>query len=335
MTKKTTGKSERSNAGWLLFFYRVPSRPVSTRMKIWRKLSRAGAVQLKGAVYVLPFSDEHHEFLQWLVAEIAEMKGEAAFVTIEKVDTMKDDEIIGLFNRQRADEYRAVGKTLDDFERKLGSIQKGARRQHIKGIADQFGKLEKEFEAVRRIDFFSSGPGRAFQQRLEDLRAALRATEGEEAGQEKPVVIVEKAADRYQGRVWVTRKRPFIDRMASAWLIKKFIDPKAFFDFSDEKDLGKKNLQSVAFDVRGGEFTHAGDLCTFEVLVKSFGLRDRTLKKIGQIVHDLDMKDDKYRTEEAAGLEDILSGIRKTAKNDIDALEKGMAVFEMLYTAKS
>jgi hypothetical protein len=135
--------------------------------------------------------------------------------------------------------------------------------------------------------------------------------------------------------VWITRKKPFVDRMASAWLIRRFVDKNASFDFIDEKDAEAVGKGSVVFDMRGGEFTHAGDMCTFQVIIKSFGLKDKTLKKIAEIVHDLDMKDEKYKATEAKGLEDILIGIRKTAKDDDDALEKGMAVFEMLYVSKT
>ena len=122
--------------------------------------------------------------------------------------------------------------------------------------------------------------------------------------------------------------------MASAWLIRKFIDRDASFAFADEKDMETVGKNSIAFDVRGGEFTHTGDLCTFEVLIKSFGLKDKALRKIAEIVHDLDMKDEKYNAAEAKGLEDILTGIRMTAKDDADALEKGMQIFEMLYMSK-
>jgi hypothetical protein len=148
-------------------------------------------------------------------------------------------------------------------------------------------------------------------------------------------VIKHAELNDYQGKVWVTRKNPFVDRMASAWLIKRFIDPKASFAFIDERDIASLDNTSVAYDVRGAAFTHLGDLCTFEVLVKSFGIKDKAVKRIAEIVHDLDVKDDKYHKPETAGVEDILAGIRKTAKNDTDGLERGMAVFEMLYQSKS
>ncbi|HWR72547.1 MAG TPA: chromate resistance protein ChrB domain-containing protein, partial [Nitrospirota bacterium] len=147
--------------------------------------------------------------------------------------------------------------------------------------------------------------------------------------------ITLKRAKDYQEKTWATRKNPFVDRMASAWLIRRFIDPKAVFTFIDERNIGSLDAAAVPFDMRGAAFTHVGDLCTFEVLVKSFGIRDKTVKKIAEIVHDLDVKDDKYRRPETSGVEDILAGIRKTAKSDADGLERGMAAFEMLYQSKS
>jgi hypothetical protein len=303
-------------------------------MKVWRKLMKAGAVQLKGSVYILPFSDEHYELLQWLVSEITAMKGEGAFTRIEKIDTMKDSEITALFDQNRASDYKVIEKALDDLERRLGSIKQGGKVQNIKGLSEQFGKLMKDFEEVKRVDFFFSEEGEALNEKIKRVAAELKKLSGTETQKEPPTAISSRSVDAYQGKIWVTRKKPFIDRMASAWLIKRFIDKSAAFDFIDEKDVDAVGKNSVVFDMRGGEFTHIGDLCTFEVLVKSFGFKDKSLKKMSEIVHDLDMKDEKYKASEAKGLEDILIGIRKTAKDDRDALEKGMQVFEMLYMSR-
>jgi hypothetical protein len=325
---------DNDNGAWLLFFYSVPSKPVSNRMKVWRKLMKAGAVPLKGAVYILPFSDEHYELLQWLVSEIAAMKGEGAFTRIERIETMKDIEIVALFDRQRAADYRTIGKALDDLERRLGSIRQGGRVRGAEGLSDEFDRLLKESDEVRKIDFFCAKEGKILEGKLKRIRAELMKLAGAETTQQRPAAISTRAADAYQGKTWVTRRRPFIDRMASAWLIKRFIDKRASFDFIDEQEQDAVPKNAVVFDMRGGDFTHVADLCTFEVLVRSFGIKDKTVKKMAEIVHDLDTKDEKYGSAEAKGVEDILSGIRKTAKDDPDALEKGMQVFELLYMAK-
>ncbi|HWR58531.1 MAG TPA: chromate resistance protein ChrB domain-containing protein [Thermodesulfovibrionales bacterium] len=333
--KPAPQKSAGGPPGWLLFFYSVPSKPVSNRMKVWRKLLKAGAVQLKGSVYILPFNDERYEFLQWLVSEIAAMKGEGAFARIEHIDSIKDSEIIALFDQQRANDYKAIEKSLDDLERVLGSIKQGGKAHNMKALSDQFSRLLKEFEEVRGLDFFSSKAGEALNRRIQRDHAELNKMSAAGTKKESVVIVSHREVDAYRGKAWVTRKRPFIDRMASAWLIRRFIDRDASFAFVDERDVNAVRKDSVVFDMRGGEFTHVGDLCTFEVLVRSFGFKDRTLKKMAEIVHDLDTKDDKYGSAEARGLEDILTGIRKTAKDDLDALEKGMQVFEMLYISKS
>ncbi len=320
---------------WILFFYAVPSTPVSNRMKVWRKLMKAGAMPLKGAVYIMPFTHEHYEFLQWLVAEVSAMKGEAALVSIEKVDTIKDSEIVNLFNQARINDYLAVEKEVEAFIRKLHDIKKGGQGQDQKGLSGHLDKIFKSFAETRKIDFFNSPEGGALHEKLGRIKDELNSLMGAKANIDRPSTITRKSTAVYQGRVWVTRKRPFVDRMASAWLIKRYIDSEALFEFIEESEMDDIAPAAIVFDMGGGEFTHQGDLCTFEVLIKAFGLKDRGLKQIAEIVHDLDVKDEKYHSPEAAGLEGILSGIRKSAGQDSEALSQGMQVFEMLYVSKN
>jgi hypothetical protein len=317
----------------LLIFYSVPSHPVSNRMKIWRKLAKSGAVQLKGAVYILPATEEHEEFLQWLIGEVKSMGGDGAFVRSAEIRTMTDADIRLLFTQQADKEYHRLEKALDILERKIQSIRKGTKSEEGRRLADQVAKFTKEFEGIAKRDFFNSSTGQPMKRRIQALEAGMR-----DAGRKAPgdaSSITKRRTQDYQDKIWATRKNPFVDRMASAWLIKRFIDPKASFTFIAERAIGSLNNTTVAFDMRGAEFTHFGDLCTFEVLAKSFGIKDKAVKKIAEIVHDLDVKDDKYGKPETAGVEDILAGIRKTAKNDADGLERGMAAFEMLYQSKT
>jgi hypothetical protein len=218
------------------------------------------------------------------------------------------------------------------LERKVQSIRKGTKLHDKRSLSDLFGRLLRDFEDIGKRDFFSAERGRSVGGRVRQLEAALKGLDKE--GSEEKQVILAKKASLYQKRVWITRTRPFVDRMASAWLIRRFIDKAAVFQFIEERELSARK-DAVAFDMRGGEFTHHGDLCTFEVLVKAFGIKDKAVKKIAQLVHDMDVKDDKYGNAEATGVEDILSGIRKTAQDDTDALERGMAVFEMLYQSRT
>jgi hypothetical protein len=304
-------------------------------MKLWRRLLKAGAVHLKGTVYILPYTDEHYEFFQWLVSEIAGMKGEGAFARVKTLANMDDAEIIALFDQQRANDYKSIGEALGDIERRLNSIQKGAKPHNVKGIQEQFGRLLKDYEGARQIDFFLSKEGERLSGTIERLKTAIGSLSAAQPPKERRAGIVPRRPGDYRGRTWITREHPFIDRMASAWLIRRFIDRDASFAFTGKKEITAPEKGSIPFDIRGGEFTHIDDMCTFEVLIKSFGLKDSVLRKIAGIVHDLDVKDAKYKAAEARGLEDILTGIRKTAKNDHEALKAGMQVFEMLYMSKA
>ncbi|OGW57645.1 MAG: hypothetical protein A2Z09_00965 [Nitrospirae bacterium RBG_16_43_8] len=328
---------KRAEAGWLLFFYSVPSKPVSSRMKVWRKLAKAGAVQLKGAVYILPNSDEHYEFLQWLLSEVSSMKGGGAFVKVKEMETMKDSELVELFNRQKETEYSGIEKHIEDLERKLNSIRKGGKSHDSMKLSGELNKLTKEFDDIKRLDFFLSKAGQKTEGRIKSLKSAIRRLSGykEKNALSKAEILTRKTED-FQNKKWATRKIPFVDRMASAWLIIKFIDQNAEFMFMEEKDIERLIRKDiVTFDVKGGDFTHHADLCTFEALVKSFGIKDKAVKRIAEIVHELDIKDGKYSNAEARGIEVLLIGIRKTVKTDADALKKGMEVFEMLYSSKT
>jgi hypothetical protein len=326
--KKDNSKKQE----WLLFFFSVPSKPVNNRMKIWRTLVKAGAIQFKGSVYILPASDDHYELFQWLVSSVTAMKGEAAFVKVPEIETMKDAEVIILFDQQRGKDYLDIGMRLDELENKIGSIKKGNGTKNHKKIREDMDKFIKEFKDIGKIDFFFSKSRNELEQRLRAVAAEITDMTQDESVS-PTVKVVKKDSANYQGKTWVTRKRPFIDRIASAWLIKGFIDRKALFGFIDEGEIESLDKNTIAYDMVGGEFTHVGDMCTFEVLLKSFGLKDRALAVMAEIVHLLDLQDDKYRNPAAEGLREILDGIRKTVNDDHEALEKGMSIFEMLYAS--
>jgi len=303
-------------------------------MKIWRKLAKAGALQLKGAVYILPLTEEHYEFFQWLVSEVSSMGGEAAFTRIDAIDSMRDQEIIDLFNQHKDVEYQTLGGALEDLETKVNSVRKGSKSQNPKALSEQIAKLSRSYEEALKTDFFVSKSGSAFSSRLNSLHKAIKSLSGA-AIEVRPVSVPLRKIGDYQGKIWISRKRPFVDRMASAWLIRRFIDRNAVFRLVDEREMATVAKDHVTFDVSGGVLTHVGDLCTFEVLVRTFGMKDRAVRKIAEIVHELDIKDDKYRNPETRGLEEILSGLRKAVKDDTELLEKGMSVFEMLFLSKA
>lgn len=327
MRKDSSRKQE-----WLLFFYSVPSKPVNSRMRIWRMLVKAGAVQFKGSAYILPASDDHYELFQWLVTSVTEMLGEAAFIKVSGIETMKHDEIVALFDRQREKEYLDLGNRLDEFENRVGIIGKEAALMDSMKAGEELQRFVKEFQIMAKIDFFSFKGGKELEKRLKVIASEIigrnRAESFKQANE-----VSKRHATEYQAKTWVTRKRPFIDRIASAWLIRRFIDKKAAFGFIEENEVEGLPEDTIAFDLVGAEFTHVGDLCTFEVLLKSFGLKGKALGVVAEVVHQLDLQDGRYQNPAAEGLREILNGIRKTVKDDHEALERGMGIFEMLYAA--
>jgi len=316
---------------WLLIFYSVPAHPVSGRMKLWRRLAKAGALQLKGAVYILPANDEHRELFQWIISEVKALGGDGSFVQTKRIETLTDHEVRALFRERSDAEYRDLLKQLDGLERKVQSGRKGT----IAGIRDSaainIAGLRKTHDDIRSRDFFGADLGTGVEKRFRAIEAGLKGVK--DSGAEKLPPLAHRDPREYQHRVWVTRKRPFIDRMASAWLIRRFIDRTASFRFIDEKDAENVGSKEITFDLQGGAFTHHGDLCTFEVLVRTFSIRDKAARRISEIVHDLDLKDERYGHPEAAGIEEVLTGIRKTSKDDATMLDKGISVFEMLYAS--
>lgn len=333
MLQKTAKKDQK----WLLFFYSVPSKPVNNRIKIWRRLTKLGAVQLKGALYILPYSEEYLELCQWLTTEVSAMGGEGDIVITDKLEMLKNSEIISLFNKQRDDNYRNMGKGLNELATKMNSIKKGSKEKNIRRLNDQLNSHIKDFEDIKKIDFFSSKMGRAIASKIHSLKTELKKitlTDIKKGAIEQKILIPHKRQEDYQGRTWVTRKKPFVDRMASAWLIKKFIDKKAVFEFIDKEKIKGTRGKQILFDMPSGIFTHISDKCTFEVLKEAFKLKSRALNEIAKIVHQLDIKDDKYNIPASEGIEALLFGIRKTEADNNRALEKGMALFEMLYASK-
>ncbi len=338
LKKRSASKSGPEKTEWILFFYTVPSKPVKNRIKFWRRLAKGGAVQLKGAVYVLPHNEEHYEMCQWLMAEVAALGGDGDFVITDKFEMLGNSDIIALFKKQRESDYIVLEKKLSELEVKLSSVEKGSKVKNVNNLRVQLDKLLKEYNDIKEIDFFpfsaSTEAGKklsSLQRKMEEVLKPL----GAKGSDMKKTTIPRRSVDDYKGRVWITRRNPFVDRMASAWLIGKFIDRDAAFKFIDEHERGNVGTKAVVFDMKDGEITHVGDNCSFEVLVKSFGIKGKAVKKIAELVHELDIKDDKFNSPEAKGIGEILLGIRKTGMDDKDILKKGMDVFEMLYVSKT
>jgi hypothetical protein len=326
---------EINKFSWLLFTYSIPATPVNNRVKVWRKLVRTGAVQLKGGVYILPYSEEHHEALQWMLAELPGLKGEGLLITTDSIEPLQQQEIIALFNEQRRPQYQEITKKIDEYSGRIRNLQKGGKDKKSTPLFRQFEKIQAKFQTVQQHDFFRSELGQELAAQIAALRKQLEELTAVGKGKKATTSTAlpnGREITSFSGLIWLTRKRPFVDRMASAWLIRRFIDTQATFAFRDEVELNNLNdKQEVSYDVRKGDFTHIDDLCTFEVLLKSFGLEEKGLTYLSRIVHDIDIKDGKFAAPEAHVIEMIIKGIRNRALPDSETLEQGMAVFEALY----
>lgn len=319
---------------WLVFFYSVPSRPVANRVRLWRKLARTGFVSFKGAVYLLPYSTDNYELCQWLLAEVDGAKGEAAFIRTSEIEGIKATDIVSLFDVQRNEDYRKLERRIEMLETKVDAARTASARRVGRKANDELDKLKRDFQNLRKIDFFGASAGKGLEARLRSVSEKLK---GPDRGAARRATSHAESREmrEFQGKTWVTRSRPFVDRMASAWLISRFIDKRPKFQFVKKQSITKSEGSFVSYDIEGGTFTHIGDLCTFEVLMKSFGLKDRALKSIAELVHELDLHDGKFKAVEAPGLYEILSGIRKSNLDDLETLQRGMLVFDMMYKSKS
>ena len=298
---------------WLLLLLSLPPRPSSLRVRAWRRLKALGAVALKSGAYLLPFSPDRYEQFQWLAQEIQKDRGEATLLKVDRVENMKHLEVVRLFHEARNVDYAS----LTDRYRKLGS---GKRPR----AAEELARLARELDRLADIDFFEA-PGR--QQALRAREAAERRVTGPPKGGARPAGRLD--LETLQGRRWATRPRPHVDRIASAWLIKRFLDPAAEFVFAaaDEMPAG-----AIPFDMAGVEFGHQGDSCTFETLLHRSGLRDRRLAAIAEIVHEADLRDGKFQRDEARGVDLLLRGLLAAVKDDQEALAQGLTLFDGLYS---
>jgi hypothetical protein len=321
--------------GWLLFFYSVPAKPAGSRTKIWRKLNRIGAVKLKGAVYILPYSDEHQEILQWLISELSSLGGDGAFVATESIEPLTQDEIIQLFNSQCTERYHKITDKFGALERKTAQHKQNNQAGGGKILTGQLNKLQRELSIIQKTDFFRSKFGIELIQRTKNLKNEIEqlTLAQRKKPQTNSIKITMQKREDYQKKTWVTRKNPFVDRMASAWLIRSFIDSQARFSFIEAGQPLPEDGDQVTYDVTRGDFTHVNNLCTFEVMQIAFDLQDPGLAKLSRIVHAIDLHDESRRYPEAEGVEKILTGIQKTASDSDSALKKGMDVIDALYAS--
>jgi hypothetical protein len=310
---------------WLTLLMTLPPTPTRHRVGVWRKLQRMGALSLRGSACMLPETAETRELFEWLVQEVQTVHGEATLLRVDRIETMREEQVTALFHKTRAEDYEPIVRGCRDLLAHLDRA-KAARRGSVAPLRKKLEMLKRELDRVQGIDYLESPAGRHATELWE--RAAKRLTGAEtqpaaRAGRQRggPVPA--------SGSTWVTRPRPHIDRIASAWLIRRFFDPEAKFAFADAADAPKKG---VPFDTVGAEFGHHGEDCTFETLVKRFGIKDRRVKVIAEIVHEADLHDGKFTRTEATGVDLAIKGLAESTQDDHDLLERGMAMFDGLYS---
>ncbi len=313
-----------NGSDWLLLVHQVPPKPPYLRAKVMRRLNNLGALPLKRSAYLLPASDSAIEDFQWLRQEICNEGGEAWIVECGFVAGLKDDELRQRFRAMRAEDYRSL---VMDARSLLDKVRDGAAEVEKAG-EQEWRRLVRRAAAVRRIDFFRAAE-------REELEALMSTIERTMNGGAKKTAEGRPVLDDLRARTWATRNGVKVDRMSSAWLIRRFIDPAAKFVFvAPESPLPVAD--AVRFDMFEGEFTHDGDRCTFEVLLDVIGHGDRALEAIAQIIHDLDIKDDKYQRAETAGVAAMLNGIAARIDDDQRRLAESGPLFDALYeTLKS
>lgn len=311
---------ETAEPRWLLLIHQVPPKPNYFRVKIWRRLQRLGAVAIKNSVYALPRTEQTHEDLEWVMREIAEGGGDASICEARFVEGLSDEQVEALFNAARdadyarlADDVRALFDTLP-----AGKDLSDAQRREVEAA---LARLTRRFTEITAVDFCSARGREAVDGLIAGIEQRLRT---KAASEERT------ASSSVHARTWVTRKGIHIDRIGSSWLIRRFIDPKARFKFVPGKGY-RPETGELRFDMFEAEYTHEGDRCTFEVLVQRFRLKDRALRPIAEIVHDVDLKDAKFERPEAAGIDRLIAGIAMGHKDDEGRLAQGSAVFDGLY----
>lgn len=319
-------------ARWLLLSHQLPSEPSSIRVKVWRRLQALGAVPVKNSIYVLPNRPETREDFDWLRKEIAQMKGDASIFLADSITDLDDREIVEAFCKARAAEFEPLIKKAATLAQCFeNALQGGAPGEEtFQRFHKQWTALSSEWERLRRIDFFEAPNRKKVESVVQTLRRLLaRAEAMRRRKAPEPPDHIEPAA--LKGRVWVTRSSPHIDRLASAWLVRRYVDPAARFKFISEPYAPRRG--EVRFDMGEAEFTHFGDWCTFETFVRRLRLSDPALLELAEIVHDIDLKDEKFGRLEAAGVGLAVQGLCRLHKRDEDRLEAGIALFEAVYAA--
>jgi hypothetical protein len=294
--------------------FRLPAQRASPRVKVWRKLQKYGVLPWKNSAYILPNTPGNLERFQWLTAEVRKYEGDASIIEVARIEGHTEKQMMNLFNDARR---RLYERLIWDARLALrqAAAQSSAQRRA------QFAKLNRRLAEIHATDAF----GCAKRSEAEAIIKEVQARSG--VGETLAPVSRDKLK-QYRRRVWLTRPHPEVDRVGSAWLIKHFIDPKARFAFSINPEA---HPSAVRFDMFEGEFTHVGEECTFETLMRGFQLHDKRLKEIAQIIHDADLEDNKFGKVEGKAIDLVLKGWGKMDWSDAKILQRGFDLYDALY----
>ena len=309
---------------WYLLIHQLPTKPLYLRAKIGRRLSRVGALSLKNSVYLLPRNPQSLENLAWIVEEAKAAGGEAYISEGEFVEGITSELLVRRFRGEREADYEAFSAQIRDA---LAEID---RRDGVQPpepeLQARLTRFKKRQAEIEEIDFFGAQGRNRAKALLARLEKRLQGKGGRPAAARQLSAIA-----KLKGRVWTTRRGLHVDRIASAWLIRRFIDPDAHFRFIDPKE--ERKAGELRFDMVGGDFTHEGEACTFETLVRAIGTPDSALRQVAEIVHDIDLKDGKFARPDAFGVQQIVLGIVLDCPDDEDRLKRGFALFDDLYAS--
>lgn len=303
---------------WTVLTYSLPSTPRSSpRVALWRRLRRLGAVSPTGGVHILPAEDECIEAFQWLAQEIRQAQGEALVMRVEQFDGLTDAQLIERFQQARDEEYGEIEKQLATLEQAANTLTD----EEQVNFQDSLDKLRRRQTDIKRIDYFHSPTGERIAARLTALQQSLMANQ-------RTVADVPAAAlAEYQNKRWVTRPRPHVDRLACAWLIRRFVNPNAVIRYALEPEPDE-----ISFDMSNALFGHQGQFCTFETMIRAFQLNAPGLQAMAEIVHEIDLRDGQSVPPELAGVDAILKGWLMAQFSDVELEAHGIALFEGLYT---
>jgi len=256
-----------------------------------------------------------------LAQEVQQAKGEAVVMRVERFEGLTDPQIIELFRNSCRKKYSEIESEAAKVQKALSAIKKSKNNPEI---LERLEKLRKKYTEVAQVDFFESSEGAGVASQIRSIEQALRQ------GSSSDPTVVSVTLSEYRNKRWVTRPRPHVDRLACAWLIRQFIDPKAEIRYATDPQPDE-----VTYDMRGAEFGHKGERCTFETMLSAFNLKEPALHVVAEIVHDIDLRDGRYARPEAEGIDIILKGWLLAGLSDSELESRGIALFDGLYTAFS